>query len=112
MRMKTPDRRITVLAYTLLTIWLSIYAYACLATNAVTVKSPDVALSAAQTTDASTDTTDAPADSSNDSQWTVAIHSPHISGLLSRFASLEKKDTGDEKRFRVSAELHPDLTPQ
>ena len=110
--MKTPDRRITVLAYTLLTIWLSIYAYACLATNAVTVRSTDVALSAAQTTDAPTDTTDTPADSSSDSQWTGAIHSLHIGGLLSRFASLEKKDAGGEKRFRVAADLHPDLTPQ
>lgn len=94
--MKTPDRRITVLAYTMISIWLLIYAYACFTTRTVAVQALDGKFSPAVTRDA-------PADIPDGNQRVESADGLRIAGLVSRVVNLEKKDAGGVKRFRVSA---------
>ena len=94
--MKTPDRRITVLAYTMLTIWLLVYAYGCLATSTVTVQPLDVGQSPAVITYT-------PADLPGRNQWVETANGLQMVGLVSRFVSLETKNASGEKRYRVAA---------
>ena len=89
MHMKTPDRRITVLAYTMLTICLLVYTYACLAASTVTV--PTIDMVYRRTASAA-------------SLAPPATNSQRGAGLFSGFVGFEIKEAGGERRFRVNAE--------